>query len=81
MFRLLTIHGNYVMLQLSLITVDQVFTAEEVGLVGSDYAAEQFAIAGTNIAVMFNFDMVGYDPGNDWELEVQKCHRCIFVIN
>ena len=48
------------------------FTAEEVGLVGSSFAAGQFADDGTDIEVMFNFDMVGYDPGNGWLLELQS---------
>ncbi len=38
------------------------FSAEEQGLIGSGYAAAQFAADSTDIEVMYNFDMVGYDP-------------------
>jgi Peptidase family M28/Dockerin type I domain len=37
------------------------FTAEEVGLIGSKVAAETFAGNGTNVEVMFNLDMIGYN--------------------
>ncbi|MFQ6008047.1 MAG: M20/M25/M40 family metallo-hydrolase [Candidatus Zixiibacteriota bacterium] len=36
------------------------FSAEEVGLVGSRAAAQKFMNDGTDIEVMYNFDMVGY---------------------
>jgi aminopeptidase YwaD len=36
------------------------FSAEEVGLVGSKAAAQEFVNAGTDIEIMYNFDMVGY---------------------
>ncbi|MFQ5453032.1 MAG: M28 family peptidase, partial [Candidatus Zixiibacteriota bacterium] len=38
------------------------FSAEEVGLVGSAAAAQNFVNSGTDIEVMYNYDMVGYDP-------------------
>ncbi|HOZ07121.1 MAG TPA: M20/M25/M40 family metallo-hydrolase [candidate division Zixibacteria bacterium] len=41
------------------------FSAEEVGLVGSAYSAAQFAAQGTDVEVMFNYDMIGYDPSNE----------------
>ena len=40
------------------------FTAEEVGLIGSDYAAQQFVNSGADVEVMYNFDMIGYDPSD-----------------
>ncbi len=46
------------------------FSAEEQGLVGSEYAATQFAIAGTDIEVMYNYDMVAYDPYMAREIHV-----------
>jgi aminopeptidase YwaD len=36
------------------------FSAEEEGLVGSRAAAQEFVNAGTDIEIMYNFDMVGY---------------------
>jgi hypothetical protein len=43
------------------------FSAEEVGLVGSHVAAQNFYSQGTNIEYMLNFDMIGYtdDAVND----------------
>jgi hypothetical protein len=46
------------------------FSAEEVGLVGSWFAAEEFFWSGTDIEVMFNFDMVGYTENTYWDLSV-----------
>ncbi|UCD62780.1 MAG: M28 family peptidase [Candidatus Zixiibacteriota bacterium] len=40
------------------------FSAEEAWLVGSLYAAEELARQGTDVEVMFNYDMIGYDPNN-----------------
>ena len=40
------------------------FTAEEVGLIGSGYAASEFAANGTDLEVMYNFDMVAYTGTN-----------------
>jgi len=40
------------------------FSAEEVGLVGSYAAANDFLQSGTNVEVMLNFDMVAHDPDN-----------------
>ncbi len=46
------------------------FTAEEVGLIGSAYAASQFVANGTDIEVMFNYDMIGYDPSDTRQLAI-----------
>jgi hypothetical protein len=46
------------------------FSAEEVGLVGSAYAAQQFANSGTDIEVMYNYDMVGYTDDSYWDISV-----------
>ncbi len=46
------------------------FSAEEVGLVGSRYAAQQFVANNTDIEVMYNYDMVGYDPTDAGEIAV-----------
>ena len=46
------------------------FSAEEVGLVGSAYAAAQFVAAGTDVEAMYNYDMIGYDPSNAREISV-----------
>ncbi len=47
------------------------FSAEEVGLRGSRFAANEFKEAGTNIEVMYNFDMVGYTNGQPWYIDVE----------
>lgn len=46
------------------------FTAEEVGLVGSSVAAADFAAAGTNLEVMFNYDMIGYVTDGYWDFDL-----------
>jgi len=46
------------------------FSAEEVGLVGSHAAAQGFVDAGTDIEVMFNYDMVGYTDDSYWDISV-----------
>jgi len=46
------------------------FDAEEIGLLGSDAAAAEFENAGADIEVMYNFDMVGFTAGGDWELNI-----------
>ncbi|MDF1545500.1 MAG: M28 family peptidase [bacterium] len=49
------------------------FSAEEVGLVGSGAAANEFASNGTDIEVMFNYDMVAYTGDNpNWNLSVSS---------
>jgi hypothetical protein len=48
------------------------FSAEEVGLVGSRAAAQQFANDGTDVEVMLNFDMVAYEPNANWSLNVSS---------
>ncbi len=46
------------------------FSAEEVGLVGSNHAAITFVQDSTDIEVMYNFDMVGYDPYTAREISI-----------
>ena len=41
------------------------FSAEEVGLIGSEYYASQAQAQGMDILGYFNFDMIGYRNGND----------------
>jgi len=48
------------------------FTAEEVGLVGSYYAAADFYYSGTDLEVMYNYDMVGFNGNGLWLLEVSS---------
>ncbi len=48
------------------------FSAEEVGLVGSRAAAQQFADDGTDLEVMLNFDMVAYEPNASWYLNLSS---------
>ncbi len=71
--------GSALVLEIARILVDvpfrktivfMTFTAEEVGLVGSYYAADEFAYTGTDVEVMFNYDMVAYDPNNYYQLEI-----------
>ncbi len=46
------------------------FSAEEVGLVGSWDAAWGFASTGTNLEVMYNYDMVGYTENTLWDISI-----------
>jgi len=46
------------------------WTAEEVGLIGSDYYARDAAESGMDIDGMLQFDMVGYDPLNTMGLDI-----------
>lgn len=46
------------------------FSAEEVGLVGSSVAASDFADAGANLEVMFNYDMIGYVTDGYWDFDI-----------
>ncbi len=46
------------------------FSAEEVGLVGSSVAASDFAASGTNLEVMFNYDMIGYVTDGYWDFDL-----------
>ncbi|MFH1686589.1 MAG: M20/M25/M40 family metallo-hydrolase [bacterium] len=48
------------------------FTAEEVGLVGSRFAAQTFVANGTDVEVMFNYDMVGYVEDPEWPLNLSS---------
>jgi len=48
------------------------FAAEEIGLLGSDDAASDFALAGTKLEVMFNFDMVGYTDDDYWDIDLSS---------
>jgi len=48
------------------------FSAEELGLYGSAAAAADFAAAGTNIEVMYNYDMVAYEPNPSYVLNLQS---------
>ncbi|MFC1475346.1 M20/M25/M40 family metallo-hydrolase, partial [Candidatus Zixiibacteriota bacterium] len=46
------------------------FTYEEGGLNGSRFAAEEFVNAGTDLELMYNFDMVAYNPDATWAIWV-----------
>ncbi len=46
------------------------FSAEEVGLVGSEAAAEAFAAEEAALEVMFNYDMVGYTEDDYWNFNI-----------
>ncbi|MDH4032658.1 MAG: M28 family peptidase, partial [candidate division Zixibacteria bacterium] len=48
------------------------FSAEEVGLYGSYDAAGDFYNAGTDLEVMFNYDMVGYNGNGLWQFEISS---------
>ena len=48
------------------------FTAEEVGLIGSKVAAQTFADDGTNVEVMFNLDMIGYNGNGLWNINLSS---------
>lgn len=46
------------------------YSAEEFGLVGSDYDAEQLANQGANVVAMLNMDMIGHlEPGDSFDLD------------
>jgi hypothetical protein len=46
------------------------WTAEEMGLIGSQRYAKNAAKQGMNIGAYLNFDMIGYDPGNNMQLDI-----------
>ncbi|MBK7143394.1 MAG: M28 family peptidase [bacterium] len=48
------------------------FSAEEVGLIGSNAAAVSFRNAGTNVEAMLNYDMVGYVEDYPWRLNLSS---------
>ncbi len=50
----------------------EAFTAEEVGLVGSSFSADNFAADGTDLEVMYNFDMVAYTVDDFWDIDVSS---------
>jgi hypothetical protein len=50
----------------------EAFTAEEVGLVGSSFSANNFAADGTDLEVMYNFDMVAYTANDLWDINVSS---------
>jgi hypothetical protein len=43
------------------------FSAEEVGLVGADYIASQLYYSGTDLEFMLNFDMIAYNPDDNYK--------------
>jgi aminopeptidase YwaD len=47
------------------------FSAEEIGLYGSQYAATDFRTGGANVEVMYNFDMVGFESNWDYVTNFQ----------
>ncbi|MCP4685080.1 MAG: M20/M25/M40 family metallo-hydrolase [bacterium] len=55
------------------------FSAEEVGLVGSSAAASNFASAGTNLEVMYNYDMIGYVTDGYWDFDLWAGHSGIYL--
>ncbi|UCC43535.1 MAG: M20/M25/M40 family metallo-hydrolase [Candidatus Zixiibacteriota bacterium] len=46
------------------------FTAEEVGLLGSEAAAAEFEATGADIIVMFNADCIGFTGGEPWIIDI-----------
>jgi hypothetical protein len=48
------------------------FSAEEVGLVGSRAAAQNFKNSGTNVECMYNFDMVAFVTDAVWGLNLSS---------
>jgi Zn-dependent M28 family amino/carboxypeptidase len=46
------------------------WTTEELGLIGSEHWAKNAALQGMNIGAYLNFDMIGYDPGNNMGLDI-----------
>ena len=54
------------------------FSAEEQGLVGSRAAASSYRDIAANIEVMFNYDMVGYDPNNRWGLNMSSGNNDVY---
>jgi hypothetical protein len=47
------------------------FGAEEIWMYGSGTAAAEFAANGTQLEVMYNYDMVGYQPDNVFNTRIQ----------
>jgi hypothetical protein len=48
------------------------FAAEELGLYGSDYDSRTAKLAGRDIRLMFNMDMITYDPDNLGQMRVTE---------
>ncbi len=48
------------------------FSAEEVGLIGSAASARGFFEDEVNVEVMFNYDMVGYDPYDEYRIDLSS---------
>jgi len=48
------------------------FDAEEVGLAGSDAAADAFTAEGADLEVMYNFDMVAFTADTYWDLNISS---------
>lgn len=48
------------------------FAAEEPGLVGSRFASEKFVASGTNLEVMYNYDMVGNASDTIWGVNLSS---------
>jgi hypothetical protein len=73
--------GTAVVLEMARILADiplrktiifEAFTAEEVGLVGSSFSAGNFVADGTDLEVMFNFDMVAFTANDVWDIDVSS---------
>ena len=54
------------------------FDAEEVGLVGSEYEANRFADQGTDLEVMYNFDMVGFTANSVWDINLSADDNVVY---
>ncbi|UCG60596.1 MAG: M20/M25/M40 family metallo-hydrolase [Candidatus Zixiibacteriota bacterium] len=79
--------GTVTMLEMARILADiplrktvifMAFSAEEVGLVGSYAAAHDFWLAGTDLEVMFNYDMVAFDPYDDWRVDLSSAYNTAY---
>jgi hypothetical protein len=46
------------------------WTTEELGLIGSEHWVKNAAKENMNIGAYLNFDMIGYDPGNNMGLDI-----------
>jgi hypothetical protein len=57
------------------------WTAEEIGLVGSNYYAEQASRNGVDIGGMIQLDMVGFDPGNFMGLRAYSNFESAWLLN
>ncbi|MFQ5910209.1 MAG: M28 family metallopeptidase, partial [Thermoplasmata archaeon] len=57
------------------------WTAEEIGLVGSEYYAKEARDSGQDVGMVLQFDMVGYDPAGQLGLDIIANTPSAWILN